>query len=210
MIFLFFCIPQILGNMNLVEAFVIKHWHAVRYLFLFLLSVFFFTVVILLSKFKKALYIFVFVIAGHYTISLCSRRIQGFLYSWVQETQLSVSSFHFSLPLLLSILRLVRALSKSVVPFLRLGQLVWAYSSENEAILYCGTGLTTNAWRGWYFPGVGTWAHGTQPSAWGVPGSWLGSWDRDLTGAWLLPNRLFSLLLSPEETLGKGVGRGGL
>lgn len=42
------------------------------------------------------------------------------------------------------------------------------------------------------------WARATQPSAWGVPSS--GSWDRDLTGGWLLPNDLLRLLLSPEET----------
>jgi len=41
-------------------------------------------------------------------------------------------------------------------------------------------------------------------------GSSFGSWDRDLAGGWLLPNDLLSLLLSPEETLGKEVAPGGL
>lgn len=41
-------------------------------------------------------------------------------------------------------------------------------------------------------------------------GSSSGSWDRDLAGGWLLPNRLFSLLLCLGETSGKGGATGEL
>lgn len=158
---------------------------------------------------------FVFVIAGHCTVSSCPRRIQGFCNSWVQESQLRASSFPFSLPLSLSILRLIRTISKSAVPFPTLGQLVWAFSSGGETILYCGTGPTTYAWWGWsargawawYFPSVGMLST-CYPAI--CLGSSSGSWDRALTGGWLLPKDLFSLLLSPEETVGKGVATGGL
>lgn len=186
------------------RAIIIKHWRVVRCLFLSLSFPPLCTA--LLLKFRKLLYMFVFVIAGHGASSLCPRRIQGFLYSWVQETQLSVSSFPFSLPLSLSVLRLVHAL-KSVVPFPTLGQLVWAYSSGDEGILYCSTGLTTYAWWGWYFPSVGMLST-CYPAT--CLRSSSGSWDRALAGGGLLLNDLFSLLLSPGETLGKGVATGRL
>jgi len=88
---------------------------------------------------------FVFALAGHCTIRLCPRRIKGLLCSWVQETQLPAGAFPVSVPLLLSILTLDCALSKSLVPFPTLGWLVWAYYSGEERILYCGTEPATCA-----------------------------------------------------------------